>query len=279
MKDLTQTAMLVNIRISQWSGKKHDKQVSREVDKEHNAQNAGRYNKFLIDEKELGELQKVSSAARSFLYDNTLPWGNNGDRLLTAENYFSFVAEVGNFTAKFENLAGEFVTKYPKLKEDARLRLNGLFKESDYPHSVDIHRKFKMEATFMPISDVSDFRVKMSRNEQEQLKAEMEKEFHTRIHQANQDIWKRIQSVVASMVERLSDKDKVFRDSLITNISELVEILPKLNFTGDPHIADIIIRMKQLLVDPDQLRKNEALRESKADEAQAILDKICAFLD
>ena len=68
-------AMLVELTIRQWTARKHDRKVSREVDQGHGAQNAGRFNKQLIAKDALEKIAKKAGAIREFHYAHTLPWG------------------------------------------------------------------------------------------------------------------------------------------------------------------------------------------------------------
>lgn len=278
MKNLQEKALLVNLTIRQWCARKYDRSVSQKIEAQHNTRNAGRFNKILIAENELKDIQKISGAVRTFVYKNTLPWGDNGDRLLPATNYFEFITEYNTLTAEFHSTVRKFILQYPDLIEDARKRLNGMFKDADYPSIDTIQAKFDMQLSFMPISSIDDFRLEVGQKEVDKLRTEIEKEVTARITNAAQDIWLRIMSAVSHMVEKLSDKDAIFQSSLVQNISDLVEILPRLNFTQDKSILEIIESMKGLIVDPVLLRNNATLRNKKAEEAKAILDKVSDFL-
>ncbi len=278
MKRLQEKALLVNLTISQWCARKYDRSVSQKIEKEHNTSNAGRFNKILIAENELKEIQKVSSAVRNFMYDNTLPWGDNGDRLLPATNYFEFINEFNDFKAKFGKAVEKFIEHYPTLIEDAKNRLNGMFRDDDYPNVKLINRKFNIHISFMPISSTSDFRLDVDQQEVDKLKVVIEAEIQSRISSAAKNIWVRIKDAVAHMVDKLSDKDAIFRDSLVDNIKELIDLLPRLNFTQDKGVLDAIENMKELIIDPDLLRSNATIRNKKAKEAKDILDKVSDFL-
>ncbi len=88
--------------------------------------------------------------------------------------------------------------------------------------------------------------------------------------------------VTAKLVERLSafHVDPVagtrlhpFRDSLVENVRSLLEIMPRLNITGDAHIE----RVRQELADkvachdPETLREDRILRAEVVDAASGIL--------
>jgi len=278
MKDLSQKALLTNLTISHWTARKYDKKVSQKIEQEHNAHNAGRFNRILIAEEELQATKRIAGTAREFLYTNTLPWGDNGDRLLPASNYFEFISVMRRHKSEFEVCSEKFILQYPLLKDEARQRLNGLFQEEDYPPVDIIRRKFGMNLTFMPISDIADFRLQVDADEVASLRSDIETEIHARINQANLSILTRIRDAVAHMVERLSDQNAVFRDSLVENIKELLEVLPRLNFTGDKEISAILYSMTDLIVDPDTLRNNDNIRHQKAEKALAILARVNDFL-
>jgi Protein of unknown function (DUF3150) len=279
MKNLSEKALLVNLKISQWSGHKYDLNISKKIEKQHNALNAGRFNKNLIADAALKEIQKKANAARTFLYDKTLPWGDNGDRLLPATIYFDFINEFRDFKFQFDNATLEFVKQYPALKEEARNRLNGMFLDDDYPSPSKMETKFNIEVNFMPISNTKDFRLQVDHEEVSNLKTQIELEINSRIRQATKSMWIRLKEAVTHMVDKLSDKDAIFRDSLVLNIRELIELLPRLNFTEDEDINDMLETMKSLLVDPESLRTSRHLRSTKAEEAKAILNKISDFLE
>ena len=86
--NLTHDAMLVSLRINAWSGRLYDRQASNHVAAHHEASaSAGRYNKRLLPKAAFAALTATMSAARSSHYDQSLPWDDQGSRLLTVANY------------------------------------------------------------------------------------------------------------------------------------------------------------------------------------------------
>ena len=129
---LKEKVMIVNLTISQWSARKYDAKASKEVEAAHNAREAGRFNKSLLQSDTLKEIGKVANQMRTLHYEKTLPWGDNGDRVLSTEIYFEYITQVGQLTLAFNQAAEQFVSEYTNLKEDAKLRLNTLYREDDY---------------------------------------------------------------------------------------------------------------------------------------------------
>ncbi len=292
MKNLSEKAILVNLSISLWTATKLDKKVTKEVEKNHNAKDAGRFNKILIAKKNpngndtndkedlygIQELTRISTTARAYHYEQTMPWGDNGDRLLPSTNYFEYVNQIRTFKQQFDQAIEKFITNYSDLKEDAKIRLGDMYNESDYPPISKLKKKFSIATSFTPIANLDDFRLSVDQNEVDDLKAEMEHNIYKRINGATKDLWVRIKEAIQHMYERLADKDAIFRDSLVNNIRDLVELLPRLNFTNDEDITGTIEEMKKLIVAPDSLRTNVITRNDTAFHAKELLNKINDFI-
>ncbi|MBV7531003.1 DUF3150 domain-containing protein [Chitinophaga sp. sic0106] len=278
MKNLSEKALLVNLHISQWSARKLDKNVIRQLEKQNHTRNIGRFNKLLIDEEKLKPIQKIASACRIFVMDNTLPWGDNGDRLLPATNYFEFLSEISKYKNDFQAAAVQFSREYPTLIQDSKQRLGAMFSVTDYPAIDSMEQRFQLRVGFMPMSNTEDFRLQIDDEEVKELKKIMEEEINSRISTATRDIWYRIKDQVGHMAERLSDPNAIFKNSLVENIRDLVKVLPRLNFTNDPEVEKIVLEMHNLLIDPELLRVNPAVRSEKADRAREIFDSVSSLI-
>lgn len=180
--------------------------------------------------------------------------------------------------AEFEQAIAQFFSNYNTVINDARVRLNGMFKESDYPTRSEIEDKFRFRTSFMPVPD-SDIRVGLVSGEVDKLRTSIESELNNRLADAVKDIWSRIKTTVGHMRDKLADSEAIFRDSLFENLQELIELLPCLNVTDDVHIASVCKSLKGLMADPGNVRNNPALRAAKADEAEVILNKFNTFFN
>ena len=203
-------------------------------------------------------------------YAQTLPWDDQGARILPSENFFNYASEMAKFRAEFDGLVGEFISSYPTLVDEAKGRLNTLFSEADYPPQALIQRKFKFAYNFMGISDVEDFRIAISEEEADRIKLEIQATIDGRSANAQDEMMNRLRTATLNMADALEVPDKVFRDSLVGNIEELIELTPLLNFNKNQKIEDAVNMMKPLCVDPNQLRKDAAYRKEIAEKARKI---------
>ena len=87
--NLTHDAMLVSLRIAAWSGRLYDRQASNHVAAHHDASaSAGRYNKRLLPKAAFAALTTTISKIRSTHYEQTLPWDDQGSRMLTVADRY-----------------------------------------------------------------------------------------------------------------------------------------------------------------------------------------------
>jgi hypothetical protein len=93
---ITERAMLAAVHISVWTAVKHDRKVSRKVADEHGApETAGRYNKKLLSgAARLDDLRSLAAQIRQSFYKITLPWSDEGYRLLPAHFYFDWTQQM-----------------------------------------------------------------------------------------------------------------------------------------------------------------------------------------
>lgn len=266
---LQDSAMLVALNISQWTARKYDKVATNEVDRNHGAKDAGRYNKLLVDKAALDPMDEIAGAARQHHYSVTLPWGNQGERLLPATLFMDYVQTMGQFKAEFESRAAKFAAIYPQLVQDARQRLGTLYNPADYP--TEVRSRFSFDTPVSPVASANDFRVNLNSEYVEAIKREITERQDAQRTEAVKHVWKRVREVVARIEETCSkEKPRIF-DSMIESASQLIQVLPALNLNNDPELDRIAYEMKKLVVSPDVLRANPHRRADLAKAAGEVL--------
>jgi hypothetical protein len=288
--DLATRAMIVSLKISQWSGRRFDRKVSGEVAQKHGAAaDAGNFNKALLPKDALAGIASVVSESRAGFAARTLPWLDDGARIMAASAFMPHATWVRRQQAKFENAVADFISHYPDHVNDARARLGSMFDTNDYPLPSDLAGKFGMTMLVLPVPSASDFRVAMSEHQAASIRADIE----TRVNEAAAAAQRNVYERIAEQVERMADKlaayrpalrsgDKtegVFRDSLVENIRDLVNVLPGLNITDD-HALMVLGTKLSLLArhSADTLRSSDSKRLETESEARRILDSIQGFL-
>lgn len=279
---LTERAMVMNLSISIWQGYRLDKAASAKVTAENGAAaDAARVNKHLVPKEALAPVVTAANTIRTHFYDNTLPWRDNGDRLMTRKLYTSFIETYERLAAQFNEEVEIFLTKrYPSAVEQAGFRMGDLFKQDDYPTASELRRRFAVHLDIDAITTANDFRVQIDQDQVDKVKASMESAAERRVQAAMGDVWKRLAETVSYFLERMDKPDAVFRDSTINNIAELVELIPGLNVLDDPAIEQVraMVESKLTGIDAKDIRKDSALRGQLAGDAKQIMDVMSGYV-
>lgn len=265
-------AMLVNLNIRVWTARRYDKTVSAEVIKNNEADDdAGRFNKLLVSKEAIGKVLKPAGALRQWHYGVTLPWLDEGPRILPASMYFDYIDGYNKRRPEVEAAMKEFVDTFSDLKKEAAVLRKKMYNPADYP--TDVASKFGIKLTFLPMPDEGDFRIELGEEEEKRIAESAKIAIESSYMLAQQDLWKRIADVTSHMVEVLNSDNQRFHQSLVGNVAELAEILPKLNFVGDTQINEVAIQMKQKLtaVAAASLKEDPESRARVAREAAEFL--------
>jgi hypothetical protein len=149
------------------------------------------------------------------------------------------MARIREFEASFEQGVEGFLRIYPHYIEQVKPELNGLFREEDYPVAEKLRTKFGLKVEILPIPTGADFRVQMSAEEQARVSREIDASVRESPTRGTEDLWRRVREAVARMVDRLNEPESRFHGSLVTNVLDIVEILPRLNVNGDADLKPL----------------------------------------
>lgn len=272
-------AMLVDLNISMWTGRKMDKKVSEEIDASKSTKaRAGNYHKKLLaGSDKLEKVQKIATAVRTWNYQQTLPWSDGGSRLLPMKSFFDYKQTLNNFENQFNTAVANFLEEYPQLVSGSAFTLGELFDRGEYPTAEGLADKFKFKFVFMPVPDSGDFRIDVEEQAKSDLQQQYEQYYTSKLNEAMNDAWDRLFQVLNHISERLDytdEKKKKFWDSTITNATELCGLLTALNITNDPKMEEARKRLEKALhgVEPSDVRDSEAIRSSVKKQVDDILN-------
>jgi hypothetical protein len=236
---ISDKAMLICLHITMWTARKHDKRVSEEVAHSHEANtNAGRYNKHLLDQAEkLEELRSLAGQIRQYFYKVTLPWSDEGYRLLPSHLYFEFTNQMSEFKAAYGTLVREFLDAYPTYREQARSSLGLLYRDSDYPDWSKLTEKFDLTTDILPIPCGEDFRVTLGAEEKARVAREIDQQVKQSLTRATSELWSRLMQAVAHLAAALERPKAKLHTSTLRNVTEIADLVPRLNVTCDEELT------------------------------------------
>ena len=276
---IASSAMLCELSISTWTGRKKDKRASEEVTTSNKA-SAGVANvskKLLADCAELMAIQKLTANIRNMHYNMTMPWSDTGLRLLPTAQYFKYHEQMTAMQHEYNSLVDTFLRDYDNEIINAQLKLGDLFDPFEYPTVDSLRHKFGFRLSYIPLPDAGDFRIDVGNEATDQIRTEYQSYYSRQLENAMNDVWQRAYDALSRMSERLDYQDnenkKIFRDTLVSNVTDMVELLHVCNVTGDSQMSALANQLDETLrgVTPDALREDAYLRaETKRTVDQVI---------
>ena len=280
--------MLVELSIGTWTGRKLDKRASQDVTTSNNADKgvANVHKKLLGDCAELDAVQKFAANARNAHYAMTMPWSDLGMRLCPTTKYIDtngYERTMTGLQTEFFRLTEAFLNAYDWEIQNSQLKLGSLFNAEEYPSRDSLASKFKFRFVAIPLPDAGDWRLDIGNEAAASMREQYEKFYGEQLTKAMNDVWERAHEALTKMSERLDYADdttkKVFRDTLVTNVQEIVDLLGSMNITDDPAMADAHRRLDAAMqgITPDALREDAYLRaqtKRQVDDVRKIIDNL-----
>lgn len=268
---LQSKAMLANLSISQWTARKQDQAVSAVIDNNFNAHDAGKFTKRLVDKSLLEPIARMASTIREYHNYNTMPWSDGGSRLLPSSLFMEYTSKMRGLTEKFESAVRTMYGAYPAEVRAARIRLGALYCPSDYPDPDDIMKRFAVNLEFFPVPDTQDFRVDVGEEARVELQQSLNIAICERQKGALGAVYKRIDVVLSNIIERLSDEEAIFKDTLFQNTRDLCAILVALNVVDDPELERVRVELQKIAgEDPRVVRTYKTARRRVAEAAAKL---------
>lgn len=286
VKNLGSKALIV--KLHQGSGPtmhKKDKSESVRLNSRKGAkQDVASVTKRLFGKSQTAKVVSSYGALKKYFNAHTMPWDDNGERLLPAEKFFDFMQEVRVLLNDIEDSEKEFLDEY-EMNVHRRRQEIGDF-NVEFPTREKIQRRFYNEVKTKPIpefnDDIRDFNVG-------DVVDQLDEEVNQRVQSTLTDSFQRLHDVVGHMATRLREYDIAkqqgkkrirLHDSILGNIAELTNILPGLNITGDRDLDNMVKGIQEMIgdYDTDDLRKYPTIRKDAIVEAEKMVSAMDAFI-
>tara|TARA_R110000824_G_scaffold351678_1_gene538683 strand:+ start:675 stop:1514 length:840 start_codon:yes stop_codon:yes gene_type:complete len=274
--------MLSELSISQWTGRKKDRKASKDVTADNNAETgvANVHKKLLGNCAELDAVHKMTGNIRNIHYGMTMPWSDTGLRLLPTAQYFKYHTAMTDLENQWRAATNTFLQSYQWEISQAQAKLGDLFDATEYPTTDALTTKFGFNLNYIPLPDAGDFRIDVGNDAVAEVKSSYGDYYARQLTKAMNDVWIRLHDALTRMSERLdygADDDKrVFRDSLVSNVTDMVELLTVCNVTGDAQMT----AMRDKLSDAMYGVTAEVLREDThtRTETKRTVDQVISSL-
>ena len=256
--------MLVGLRLKSFPNERTDRQVTAEVQATRQiSADSGEWRKFKLPPATLEPVLVIHRRIRTWTYNMTLKW-EAGRQLLPASKFVEYTEEFALWKEQSEQAVNAFLMAYPAYVAARKQALNGDFDPSDYPE--DPSRFFACEFLLYPLPDESHITAKFGKNVAEAMKTSLAKANEDRVEEAMADLWTRILKPVQHVVEKLSEENPLFRDSLIANVQEMLDEAPDFNFLKSPEVTTALRSIQEQIANANA----NTLRDDQAEKAAVL---------
>lgn len=272
--NINEKAMLVKLSISQWSNRVIDRKVTGEVAQRYDVENReDKYVKALLPNLVIKPISNAVRDLRAFHNANTLPWQEDGVRILSSANFFNYQQGIAQRRANIETEVELFLKAYPHWVEQARTMRKGMFDETQYPDRDSLRQQYGVTVSFLPFPDVSDFRVDIDDGSMQEIKRQAESAIKDTMASANEHMIQRLHERVFLLHSALADPVRVFKNATFDSVLETAELVSLLNVSADTQVllAVSITKDAMLGMSLDALRADPAYRSRAADTLARLL--------
>ena len=227
--------------------------------------------KQLFSPRHLKHIKSVRTSIGEYIWRHTLPWSEDGKRLLPADIFDDFQAKMEDFKHQWRVEVDDFMRRWDDMMYEAASEAGKMFDKNDYPSAEDAKKKFGFSISFMKVPDKKDFRIDIiSKAAQAKIRKDIEAQVQGEVVAGKREILERIQYNMQHLASVLSDDKKQFRKSALQNAKEMSKLLKGLNITNDPAITDLEKTTTKML---DTLDADELLEKGK-DEQKKAAEKV-----
>ena len=283
---ISTSATLVELTMRRWTARKKDKKATAKANQDAGAHhNAASVNKNLLTGCDsLDAITKFNGVIYSKHEELTLDW-STGQKLLPTALFDEYCETMTGLIAEGERLVDAFLEEYEFHKIAAEANLGDMYVADEYPPVEQVRRKFEYRLAFPPVPESGDFRVDVGTKTKAFLVDSYNEHYQDRIQSAANTVWERMYKVLGTMSERLEGyrmsadgikKNKLFKTSLISNVTDLVDLMGAFNVTGDSQMTALQQQLDSAMrgVTFETLKTNPHVRQRTKREIDAVLAQL-----
>lgn len=221
------------------------------------------------------------SAAREYWHSHTLPFPDQGIRLIKRTDILKFDTEMARQQANLGEAVEALSVAYDDLVLEARISLGKLFRASDYPSTIA--DQFSLSWDYIEVRPPNYLKDASPAIYEEAVKR-VEARFNQAVEMAEQAFIDEF----GTMVHRLSDrmgpsedgKQKVFRDSVVTNLVDFFSRFKDMNVGSSEALDELVAQAEGLVkgISPESLRTNPELRAQIKSQMDTVFGSLQSMM-
>lgn len=237
--------------------------------------------KELIRAEEYDAIKSYIGELRQWVYQRTVPsFFREGFQLASLKAVSEIEGRMKKARVELAALVDKLVEVYPARIEEARVALNSQFNPGDYPPADVLRQMFDIDWNWISFTIPDDLPAELKEAEANKL----QQKFKDAGEQITEALRVGFQELIKHAADKLKPgedgKPKIFRDTLIGNIQEFIDTFQQRDLMNDVELQRLVDKAQEILigVSPEDLRKNEEIKESTRKEFESIASQLDAMI-
>lgn len=210
----------------------------------------------------------------------TLPFPEPGVRLIKQSAIDEFTAQMTDFQTELEDAVRTLDDHYAELRSAAAQRLGSLYNPADYPDSLA--GLFGVAWDF-PNVEPPEYLAHLNQALYEQESARVAARFDEAVQLAEQAFLEEFGRLVGHLTERVTDEGgqgKVFRDSVVNNLTEFFDRFRSLNVRSNAQLDELVAQVQRVVrgTTAQALRDSTDLRQQVAGQLARVQTSLDTLL-
>lgn len=215
----------------------------------------------------------IKSQAAAFWRGITLPYPQEGVRLIRQADIATFEERMNEFKTQLSAAVANMQLEYEAIKEKAREKLGSLYNAADYPETLE--GVFAIAWEYPPI-DPPQYLMSFNPQLYAQEQSRVQQRFEDAVAMAENAFAEELSGLISHLIERLTDepdgKKKTFKASTIENFKEFYQNFRRMNVRSNANLEALITQANNLVagVTPNELRQSTDLQQSLRTQMSAL---------
>lgn len=211
-----------------------------------------RVSKQLIDSPELEAIKSLAGSVRKVVKQLSLPadWLRSGMHLVPLPLVEKLDDKLDEYRTQLAGLVAKFCEMYEFRKADAEQRLKELYNPDDYPEIGKVRESFRIDHQYLSMNvpeSLKEVKAEIWKREKQAAAAQWDEA----LSEMRSLLRVQFKELVDHMVDRLTPsadgKKKIFKDSMIGNFKDFLEVFDMKNIGEDAELADLVSKARMAL--------------------------------
>lgn len=273
----TSNSMLVHLAFHAGAQSGQDEETTAEICSAKNATDDGlKANVRYICKEAYEPITKLKNEFTKKIKRITTPYEIKSVYLAKSSAVAKIIALRDEYMPAFQMLkTGHLLGRYDEWLELTKAQTGDAFKPERFPTKDQLDSSCRWELSVMPIPESELLRKVRDLDEHliDELVKSQEERVQSMFAKAKAEGYARMIAPLQKMVEVLTkDEPKIF-ESLVGNVSDIVEAIGDINHDNDPTLNEFAAKAGEMLknINLKELRKDPVIRKETAEQAQAML--------